>query len=231
MPVAHKDPISIKPGTMLVEYDNIIKTGDLFILRNILTSYEEQFGKYIDLTGISTMTDIAYLPLLIARREKNIFKWLMKEDFDYEKNYDYFYTKYLDMYENSMLLSFGEFLLKHLKSMQIKKVYFWSRKNDNRIGHDIKTYYGSGDKIGYITGPFDKAITDIDKMDFVLVSDLEMIKPFLMNKDYDSIFFSVGKYGFNYDEEEKLRDIDLEKHMNIGTTKIYQPSYKSFIYG
>src|SRR5574344_666010 len=100
----------IKPGTILVEFDNIIKTGDLFILRNIVNSYSDKFSKYIDLTGIATMSDLAYLPILIARNDKNIFKWLAKTEFDYDKNYDDFYHKYRDMYVGAPILRFGSFL-------------------------------------------------------------------------------------------------------------------------
>lgn len=221
----------IKPGTILVEFDNIIKTGDLFILRNIVNSYSDKFSKYIDLTGIATMSDLAYLPILIARNDKNIFKWLAKTEFDYDKNYDYFYHKYRDMYVGAPILRFGSFLRGRLTSPNINKVYFWSQDNDIRIGYEIKHIFGDGSKVAYVTGSLEECFTKFDKVDFVLVNDLEMIRPYLDNQDYNDIFFSVGKYGYNFDTNGELKGIDTEKISNISSTEIMKPQFSSFVYG
>ena len=96
--------IEIQKLKILFVYDHVLREPDLFILKKAL-EYKNKFKKYIDIEFLQTNTDESLLESIIARKEANLFKWISINEFDYEKNYNYLYSRWKTMEAESPKLA------------------------------------------------------------------------------------------------------------------------------
>lgn len=193
--------IPLKRSSILIHYDDIIKSTDLFILRIVAEKYYDQFKDYIDIDFYKDISDDDLKYIIFSRTERNIFKWLRKKEFDYEANYTYFKNKYKNIFISALTLDMYNNVHTFEKAYFINNIVFYSREYDPRIEFDIQSNF-LGEKFLYVTGPLQKVINtyEIESVHYPYLD--ESIKEIIMNNK--DVFFLIPNYGFNMDDNTGL---------------------------
>jgi hypothetical protein len=216
--------MQLETSKILIHFDNVIKSGDLFILRTIQHTYAEKFKEFIDLDFLKGIDDDALELLLISRRIVNPLEWLKIKEFNYKKNYDYFKKKYKNMYVSSRRFPMIDDVHAFLKTYFIEQIIFCSEKYDDRIAFEIKSLYGDNKKIIYAGGKID-AIIDKMEPETVFYPYVDDIIP--IAKKNPQIIFAIPAYGFNFDEEDKFKVKD-DKLENIGYYSVLKGKHELY---
>lgn len=225
-----KEYTPIEASNILFFYENIIKTPDLFIIKAIVNTpkYRKKFEEYLLLETFDNMDDDILLPLICSRKEKNLFKWLMIKEFDYEANYNYFKNKFLNMYiQTNPFTMLNDIDDKFIKHPAIEKVFFFSDEYDKRIDFDIQFNYKDNDnksKVDYVTGNLEKALVKLE-IKMVFYPYLDDILP--IARKHKDIIFSIPNYGFNLNDEDELNGLTMEDN-NIGVYPLLRNSKLKF---
>lgn len=224
------DFISIKPSSILFFYEDIIKSPDLFILKSILNNrkYRSKFEEYLLLSPFDNLEDEILLPMICARKEKNLFKWLMIKEFDYKANYEYFKNKFLNMYiQSNPFTILTDIIETYIKHPSIDKIYFFSNEYDKRIEFDIQYTFKDNEnnsKIEYATGNLEKALAQFN-IQMIFYPYIEEIIP--LAREHKDIIFSIPNYGFNLNDEGELIGLTMEDD-NIGVYPLLRNSKLQF---
>lgn len=224
------DFISIKPSSILFFYEDIIKTPDLFILKAILNNpkYRSKFEEYLLLSPFDNLEDEILLPMICARKERNLFKWLMIKEFDYKANYEYFKNKFLNMYiQSNPFTILTDIIETYIKHPSIDKIYFFSNEYDKRIEFDIQYTFKDNEnnsKIEYATGNLEKALAQFN-IQMIFYPYIEEIIP--LAREHKDIIFSIPNYGFNLNDEGELIGLTMEDD-NIGVYPLLRNSKLQF---
>ena len=152
--------IEIQKLKILFVYDHVLREPDLFILKKAL-EYKNKFKKYIDIEFLQTNTDESLLESIIDRKEANLFKWISISEFDYEKNYNYLYSRWKTMYAESPKLAGYTYLNRYERSDYIAEIYIWNEEDDVRQRFDIANSFDN-DKVFYVTGPLQTVLEQCD---------------------------------------------------------------------
>ena len=208
------EPMEMHPSTILIHYDNIIKCGDLFILRNIQKKYREKFEKYLDFEYLDGLDDQSFWPVYCARDTENPFKWLMKSKFDYESNYKYFKKKYINMYDAVKPMNIVDPTIKRLLvAYFVTRIGFYMEEHDDRIVYDLYKQFGENSKIDIISDcSIDIAIKDYHP-NAVFYPYLDKILP--TARENRNCGFIIPNYGFNISELGVLKGLD-DTDVNLG---------------
>ena len=222
--------MQMQPSDVLFHYDEIVKLSGLFILRMVRDYYAEKMAPYIDIPFLQNTSDADLYYLYLARTEYNPFEWLAIQEFNYEKNYNYFWKKYQNMFISSEPMDIKDTIVTLLDAYFINTVYIHSDTYDKRIDFDSQSMvqtHKHKSKLSYVTGPLDKVVEKINP-DLVFYPELEPIVP--IARDHRDIAFAVPNCGFNLEEDGKLRFINQDDR-NIGYYPIIQISNEPHYFG
>ena len=206
--------IPLKPSNILIYYDGIIKSGDHFILKTIYNNFYDKFKEYIQIP--SDVNNDNFIYFLYSRGEENIFKWLSIKEFDYEENYNYFKSKYLNMYLDSKPLAIYNNLKEFAGGYCVKNLVIYSNEYDKRIEFDIRSLFHKTpyeNKVIYATGD-DYNMIDEYSPDIVFYPNIERILN--IARENRQIAFAIPTYGFNITSDGSLKGLTGED-INIGT--------------
>lgn len=205
---------------ILINYDEIIKPSGLFIIRTIRDNYFNQFSKYLNLAEIKELSEEDLEIFYVSRNTINPFEWLQISEFDIEKNYEYFYNKYKNMYISTKPFQIMKAIQTYISSYFITNVYFYSKQYDKRIDFEVASIKNGNKnerKIIYITGNLNNVIDDINP-NVVFYPYLDEIYESTIKK-YREIVFAIPRYGYNFkNDSNQLTDEDI----NIGFYPVIQ---------
>lgn len=209
-----KQQMDVKYSSILIHYDNCIKTGDIFLLRQIKNNFAEKFKEFLNMDILNLLDNDENFPaLLFARNEINPLKWLAIKEFDYDANYNFFKSKYKEMYVKGDSFDLAVDVNEFMKSYFIKNIYFYSEKYDNRIDFDYQFTYNQNPKLSYITGDMESSIEKFNiKAVFYPYNDEKLRS---LARKHRDIIFSVPNYGFNMENGYRLKDL-VDGDNNIG---------------
>ena len=205
--------IPLNPSNILIYYDNIIKSGDHFILKTIYNNFYDKFKEFIKIPADVNSDNFDYF--LYSRGEENIFKWLAIKEFDYEANYNYFKKKYLNMYLDSKPLALYHNLKEFAAAYCVKYLVIYSHDYDKRIEFDIRTLFREtpyDKKVLYVTGD-DYAVIDEYSPDLVFYPNIEKITNIV--RENRQIAFAIPTYGYNITSDGTLKGLTKED-VNVG---------------
>lgn len=207
---------------MFVVFNKIIKDPDFFILDDIIRNIN-LYGEYFDLDKLQYVPPTVRYGLSVSRPEKNLLKWLMKKDCDWQTTYNLLYDNEQFLYINSPFLDMAPRLLNVANSYVIEEIYIWNEVFDKRQAFELSAMYPSNiDKnILYITGDYDKAIKSINNLRAVFDYDIDRLIGLI--EERDDIIFGVANYGFNYKSTENDYSLkyNADAYKNVGTFSAY----------
>ena len=228
-PVGKLIPMDIQPSSLLFAYDEIIKQPGMYILKMIRDKYPDKFREYIDIDLLQEISD-KDLPYFYGARDIiNPLQWLAKTEFDYEKNYRSLHNRTKEMYLEMPTTTLFTHMELYLKAFFITNVYFWTRDYDKRVDFDIQSMYNETEyknKVNYVSGPFDKCITQL-KIDIAFYPYLtDEIWGFIRNKP--DTFFAFPNYGFNVIGKDTPKGLS-EGDDNVGVYPIIEQRKPYFL--
>lgn len=209
-----KYQMDIKFSSILIYYDNCIKTGDIFLLRKIKEEFSSKFNKYINMDILNLIDkDENFNTMVFSRNEINPLKWLAISEFDYDANYKYLKNKFKDLYIKGDSFDLAKDVEEFFKSYFIKNVYFYSEIYDNRIDFDYQFIYNQNGKASYVTGDLEQVINRFSIEAVFYPYNTEYIRD--IARRHRDIIFSIPNYGFNMENGYKLKDLTDDDN-NIG---------------
>lgn len=219
---------SLQKSDVFIVFDRIIKDPDFFIFKKIMSECDMNrfnLGQFIG------FPEVMKKRLIIGRTEENLFKWLMKEEFDYESEYNEIYYKYPDMYADNELLNIGKSLFRLSKSYLIDNIYIWNEKYDKRQALEIASLYSSSTprNIIYCKGKYMDVINSIPNIHTIFDWNIERLTPMIQSRS--DIMFAIPRYGFNYvntEDGDLILKNDLDKYKNVGVFDILDLSVSTF---
>ena len=228
-----------KKLNILVTFDRILKDPDIFILQNISNKYYEQFKEYSDMESIMSLSTDTLEQQIYSRSTLNVLKWAATKEFDYEKNYNFLYNAFKEMYIFSKELKMVETLKLFLNSYCIERMLIYNEKDDIRQRYDLSLMFGDSN-IEYIVGPMDEILKKI-KIHIVYDWDARRIADLIDTGEFEDTFFGIAGYGFNFEDtdDEKKKDIfyvpklkyNLYERENVAYFRTMQFTKKSFFKG
>ena len=224
-----EDYKNLKKTKFLINFDEIVKPSGLFIIRTIRDNYAKSFSNFINIKELNTTSDEELEYLYISRNIINPLEWLKISEFDYVKNYDYFYNKYKNMYINTKPFPIMEAITNFINAYFITNVYFYSEKYDKRIDFEvasIKNIHSKKDyKIAYVTGNLNNVIDELSP-EVIFYPYLEKIYDSTIKK-YPNIIFSIPSFGYNFNNTIIIEEIQKSIN-NIGfypVIRLTEPVY------
>lgn len=216
-------------SSMFVTFDRIIKDPDFFILDEIIRNID-LYGEYFDLENLKLIPPDVRYGMIISRREKNLFEWLLKKDCDYQTSYDLMYQNEKTLYIESPFLNMANTLLELSKSYLIEEIYIWNEVFDKRQSFEISSMYSSllQKNITYVTGEYNSVINALPKLRIIFDYDIDRLQPLLESRD--DIIFGLANYGFNYilEEDHYVLKHNGVQYKNLGTFEVYHAKDKQF---
>ena len=209
-----KIPMDIKYSSLLIYYDNCIKTGDLFLMKEIKNRFYDKYKEYINIDILNLMdTDENFNTLFFSREEINPLKWLAIKEFDYDANYKYLKNKYQNLYIQGDSFDLATDVEEFFKSYFIKNIYFYSEEYDKRIDFDYQTLYKQNPKASYVTGDLESVIEKFSIEAVFYPYNTKEIRDIASH--HRDILFFFPNYGFNMENGMMLKDLTDEDN-NIG---------------
>lgn len=187
-----------KKVSILITYDGIIRDPNMFILDYVMDNYDK-YKDYLNLEPFRYIPKETRYLLMLSRKEKHLFKWLLKKNFNYEKTYDNIYHKFKDMYTKLPSLNIAKAVPKLSYVFTVDNIYLWSEKYDRRKEFEIVAEYSTNTKknVIYVTGPYQSVVNQIDNLGFIFDTDLDRLIPIM--KSYENCVFCIARLGYNYE--------------------------------
>lgn len=198
---------------IFIIYDDVIKSSNQFIIKQILQKYRSHYDNYLDLSKVDKLDDKGLDLFCLKRRDKNIFHSLAKVDFDCNKALHEISQKFDDMYLESELLVIGKTLGMLIPQKFTKKIYIYTKEYDKRIHLDIQMTYKDMDKVNYVTGPLIDVINSIGNITSYILADIMDVTALLATDKIKYTSVLVANMGYNYvmiDNKLMLR-MDLDE--------------------
>lgn len=213
-----------KKVSILITYDGIIRDPNMFILDYVIEKYEK-YKNYLNLEPLLYLPKESRYLLMLSRKEKHLFKWLLKNNFNYEKTYDNLYRKYKDMYTKLPSLNIAKSIPKLSYLFTVNNIYLWSETYDRRKEFEIVSEFSSNTKknVIYVTGSYQSVVNQIDDLGFIFDTDLDRLIPIM--KVYENCVFCIARLGYNYDNyvykssNRTIKNIDDLLHGSVNELK------------
>ena len=138
---------------IFITYNDIIKCTNFLLCKSIL-KYKEVYKDYLHLDLIENMSDMDLEMFLLSMNTENVFQYLARKSFNYEKTNIEFSSKIDNLYHSAPLLKIGAILEYICGNKFTKKVYLYSEEYDPRIVIDIEMMFKNNKKIEYVYGDF-----------------------------------------------------------------------------
>ena len=220
----------IKKSDVFVVFDKVIKDPDFFIIKHVMKNYDK-YIPYLHLEQFVGYPDEIIYRMVISRTEKDLFKWLMKKEFNYQESYNYIYNKYKNMYNICTLLNIGKSIYNLSSSYLIDNIYVWNEKYDKRQSLELASLYVSDTpkNIVYCEGPYFEVLNNLPNVHTIFDWDVDRVTEVIESRA--DIIFGIPRYGFNYEYREDdslILKNELDKYKNVGTYDIQElkiPSY------
>lgn len=226
----------IKSITVLVEYTDVIKAPDIYILELIKTKLRNKFKDTVDFKTLDTITDESLLLSWVNRPIENILEWITLggKYYNFDTTYSLLIEKLDFLYKDAPVLRFDSVIRNYNVNPDILKIYIWSPVYDKRIHDDIIHNYSHIQKIQYVTGKrLDKVIDKLGPIHLLYLSRCEYIKDIV--ELYPQSMFGIAAYGYNFsydfNDDFGLLKYKLNEFPNVSTFPIIDIGTSSIFNG
>jgi len=186
---------------IFITYDEVIKNPYPILLLTILKKYKDIYKDYLKLELIDGMDLDDLYVLCCQRHEKNIFRYLTKKEFDFDKALNDIYYKFNDLFINTDLLPIGNSIHMLLTQKFTKKIYVYTKTYDKRIHLDLQLNFHDMTKINYVTGNLYDVLNTLEGVTTYIFNDIMDVSYLIGDKlNYSNIL--VANYGYNYTLDE-----------------------------
>lgn len=207
-----ENPFNNQDEVFFISYDEIIRSPYPFILHKLnTTSLGASLSDYLDLDKIKPFNFNNLLAYTFQREHVNVLEDFKKTEFDVNTTLAQLKERYVELYQQSPLLSIGKSMFMFLKEEFIKKIYIYSETYDERIAYDIFRTYGASDKLQYAYGPLEEVIPQLaERPTSYFFSNIDDLFTFADKPEwYEYCQFFMADYRFNYVDTEDSVDLDL----------------------
>ena len=223
-------PMQMEPSAVLFHYDEIIKLGGLFVLQVVRDNYADKMKEFIDIDFLRNTSDEDLFYLYLARTIYNPFEWLAIKEFNYEKNYLYFWKKFKNMFISARATDIKKTVDNLVDAYFISNIYIYSKEYDKRIDFDSQSMVRFGvhrEKIKYVTGNL-PAVLDQINPDLVFYPNIfDIVELARLHRD---IAFAVPNTAYNLTDEGELLGIDKSDN-NVGIYPVIQEAKEPHYFG
>lgn len=222
---------------LFITYEDVIRSVKYGILKYISQEdIKKNYEKYLDYSIFDRFTNEQLLAWLSAIPEKNIFKLLATEEFDYDSSYMDTIAEAEHVFLNSFLLDIGKSLNILLSQKFIDTVYIYYPINDNRVIEDLHTTYVLNcGKIKFVYGDIREAITNIkERITAYFINDIDIIFDLVDIGKIENSQILLADYGYNYVLDEvdgggelpvlKIKDVDKFNEEHKCYIKAFSPT-------
>lgn len=213
--------LKVNKANVLIVYENVLKTPDVYILRRLVTTYRNKFKRYIDVETIETLSNELLLSLVVGRAKKNILEQVAITQFDYELNYNILHKKFVDMYHNSAPLQMYQALANFYNSYCIDHIYVYNPTYDERQHFDIESNFKDMQNLQYVVGDLEDIVNQIGNLNIIYDWDVERVNSLV--KKHNDIFFGVAQYPFNFEKDKLHLKHELWKMDNVSYFPLLMP--------
>ena len=227
------DP-SLQIETLFITYDDVIRSLKYGAIQRLLKpEIRPEYEDYIDYQTIDALSDNQILALLHASINKNIYEFLSKKEFAYEKSYISDLMETDDIMQNAYLLDIGKAIYTLLLQKFIKKIYIYYPYNDERILQDLLSLYQKNrEKIEFVTGDFQSALQSIDeRITMFILNDIDYVQTIIGMNRMSYAQLMIANYGYNYEfntENEipilKIGDTDEFQNRHMCNVRVFSPT-------
>lgn len=211
---------------IFISYDEVIKNPYPLLLSTIITKYKDVYKDFLSLDKLENMSMDDLYVLCSQRHDKNIFRYLSKKEFNFDKALNDLYHKFNDLFINTDLLPIGNSIHILLSQKFTKKIYIHSKEYDKRIHLDLQLNFRDMTKINYVTGNMSEVISSLEGVTTYIFNDI-MDVSYLIGEKMNYTNILVANYGYNYTLNENgtlMLRINLEDMM-----KKYVFKFSTFI--
>ena len=223
-------PIQMEPSAVLIHYDEIVKLGGLFVLQIIRDNYADKMKNYIDIDFLRNTSDEDLFYLYLARTIYNPLEWLAIKEFNYEKNYEFFWKKYKNMFISARATDIKKTIDNLVDAYFINTIYIYSREYDARIDFDSQSMVQNvihREKLKYVTG---KLSAVLDKMNPDLVFYPNIMDIIELARLHRDIAFAIPNMAYNLTDNGEILGIDKNDN-NIGIYPVIQTAKEPHYFG
>lgn len=222
--------------SILVEYTNVVKAPDLYILDLIKTKLRDKFKDTVDFATLDTLTNEALLLAWVNRPIENVLEWITLggKYYNFDTTYNSLIEKLDFLYKEAAVLRFDSVIRNYATNPAIIQIYLWSPIYDQRIFDDIKHNYAQLQKIQYVAGKQLKSVMNkVGPIHIAYLSRADYVPELL--PDFPNTIFAVGGYGYNYsydfEDDFGLLKYKLNEFPNVSTFPIIDVETSSLFNG
>lgn len=212
---------------IFIDYINVIKCPDIFILKHIRDKLSHLYESFIDIPRLKKMSDEDIELFILRMENENIFENLKIKEFDTEKAYEDIYKKFTDLFIHSKLLKIGN-LIQYLATNKFaKKIYFYTEKYDERIDIDIQIEFQNFKNIEYVYGDFSDVLGSIIQPTSYILNNQWNISTidYFKKIQFTDIILSQYKYNLELRGDEHMPKLMIESLLenNVFKFGMFQP--------
>lgn len=216
-----------KEEIIFIMYDDVIKSPYPALLNNILNQYHDFYSKFLDLDKLNGYDMNNIIRLCVQRTEFNLFQYLAKTKFNFDKSLKDFSSRFDTLYKDSSLLTIGESLHVVMSQKFTQKVYFFSHEYDPRIHKDIQLTFGENKKITYLAGDMVDAINNTPGINSFILNYYDDIEKICTTNKIKGSNVLLARYGYNFSlNEDGILDFRVDTNR---LQKEYGFKFASFI--
>jgi hypothetical protein len=199
--------------TVLVTYDDVIKTPYPFLLNKIDTKLRSFYEAFLDVDKFKGLDMNNLLRLCVQRTDRHLFRYLAKTDFDFDGALKELQDRYFEIYEQSPLLAMGDGIQMMLTQKFTNKIYIYTEVYDIRVHLDIQKTFNDMERVNYITGDFPSVLNKLDGITSYIVNDLDYVIDIINSGKTEFTNIMLAQYGYNYALDDDTQT--LEFRMNL----------------
>lgn len=214
------NPFVAKDEIIFIEYEEIIRSPYPLLLNLIAHQYRDSYKDFLWMEEFESMDMKNLERLCVQRTKKNIFEYLAKTPFDYDKALKEFKDKFFNLYNESPMLAIGENIAKFMTQKFTKQIYIHTEEYDTRVHLDIQETFNNMELVNYVTGPFDDVIQTLDGISCYILRDIEKVPVIFDHQKGNYTEILLAAYGFNYkldEKEDPVYKIDIQPFLTDET--------------
>lgn len=223
--------VELSCANIMFAYNNVLKCPDAYILDRLCKVYHNKYESYINFSNLDTLSPDAMMPFIASRPKKNLLEWLAIKEFNYEKNYDMLFHKWIDMYERSAELNMYKIAKKFVRSYCINNIYIYNPEYDKRQHFDIINHFSKNQKVQYCTGEIQDVIDKIGNLNVFYDWDIDRVKKLVDSGVNEDTLIAIATYGFNLDDNGLDLKYNLSRSSQIATFTPYTYNENSKYFG
>jgi hypothetical protein len=198
-----------KPEIIFMDYEGVVKSPYPFLLNKINTELAPYYESFLDMNKIKGLDIYNLTRIAVQRTDKNILRYLAKSDFDCDQALKDLKNRYLNLYEESELLSMGGNMDILLAQKFTKKIYLYTEEYDIRIHMDIQNIFHDMQRVTYVSGNIEKVLEKLEGITSYMVGDIDHVYHIIKSGKADYTNIMLANYGYNYYMDDDTKKIDL----------------------